>query len=337
MKPIQRVKSKPTERVAGIDVSAKTLHVAMRNLKSEISTFEVANDADGHATLVRRLTENGSPARVVLEATGNYSLDAALSLIAAKIKVMVANPAATRSFMNAMMQRAKTDRVDSLALLEFAERMEFEPWTPPSTARVSLRSYARHIHSLTLDVVALQNRVHALQATGTTPPPILTDLKQAIVALQKRIDAMIAEATTLIEAHPDLAKARRHVETVTGIKTKSAIQLLGELLVLPADMTPNQVVAHAGLDPRPKRSGTSVKGRNAISKVGNARLRAALYMPCLVAIQHCPPIRAFYQRLVERGKLKMVALIAANRRVLIAVWQMIRTGQDFDPTRFAAG
>ena len=326
---------RPAERVAGIDVSAKTLHVTLRTLSGTTTAFEVTNDAAGHASLVRSLTDGGKPARVVMEATGIYSLDAALALTCAKVRVMVANPRATHDFISATMSRAKTDRLDSMALLEFAERMEFVLWTPPAAGRVALRSYARRIHDLTIQHTAEANRLHCALTTATTPKAIVDDIRAGMAALDQRTEALITAAAELMMADPEIAPAFQHVQSVKGIATKSAIAILGELLVLPADMTSSQVVAHAGLAPRPRESGTSVKGRRSISKVGNARLRGALYMPTLVAVQHCPPLRELYQRHLARGKAKMVALVAVSRRLLETLWQMIRTDTDFDPARFA--
>ena len=95
-----------------------------------------------------------------------------------------------------------------------------------------------------------------------------------------------------------------------GIAEKSAVLLLGELALLPPGMTVREWVAHAGLDPKKHTSGTSVKACERISKIGNARIRRALYMPAQVAIQHEPHVRAFYEQLVRRGKPKMVAVVA---------------------------
>jgi transposase len=112
------------------------------------------------------------------------------------------------------------------------------------------------------------------------------------------------------------------------------MRILAELLVLPDDLAAPQWVAHAGLDPRPYESGTSVHRPRRISKVGNRHLRAALYMPALVAIQHEPNVKAFYDKLVAGGKKPLQAVVAVMRKLLHAIWAMLKHDEDFDGNKF---
>ena len=93
-------------------------------------------------------------------------------------------------------------------------------------------------------------------------------------------------------------------------------------------------MAHAGLDPRPYESGTSVHRPRRISKVGNRHLRAALYMPALVAIQHEPNVKAFYDKLVAAGKKPVQTVVAVMRKLLHAIWGMLKHDEDFDGNKF---
>src|ERR1700674_1860805 len=95
-----------------------------------------------------------------------------------------------------------------------------------------------------------------------------------------------------------------------------------------------QWVAHAGLDPRPYESGISIHRPRRITKVGNRHLRAALYMPALVAIQHDPNVKAFYNKLIAAGKKPMQAVVAVMRKLLHAIWGMLKHDQDFDGNKF---
>jgi len=319
---------------AGIDVSASNLAVAWRTSKGEVETCEVANDPDGHAKLVSIFKSRSAGARVVLEATGNYSVDLALTLVAANIPVMVANPLATRRFADAKLRRAKTDRIDALDLLDFAERMEFVPWTPPSPAVMQLRDFSRRISALGDDAVAEQNRMHAAQAKQGVPQAVLADISDSIATLKRRIESLTSAAVSLMQAEPDLSVALTVITSVRGIAERSAVRILGELLPLSPDMTPRQVVSHAGLDPQPFESGTSVRRRTRISRKGNRALRAALFMPTMVAVQHETPVREAYERLLAAGKPKLVALTAMSRRLLQAIWVMLRTKTTFQADKF---
>ena len=112
--------------------------------------------------------------------------------------------------------------------------------------------------------------------------------------------------------------------------------MLAELAVLPADMSARQWVAHTGLDPRHYESGTSVHASARISKVGNRHLRAALFLPAMVASQHEPRVRAYYQKLIARGKKPMQALVAVMRKLLHSIHGMFQHDADFDGEKFFA-
>ena len=267
-------------RHVGIDVSAKTLAVATRATGGKVVCETFDNDAPGHRALVKRLTKRGRSVRVCVEATGMYSLDLALALHEARrAEVMVVNPRSARAFAIARMRRGKTDPIDAAMLLEFAERMPFEPWCPPSETARALRSIVRRVASLTRDHTAELNRLHALEATASSPKLLVADVQESSAALERRIEGLIRGALDLARSDAELGRKLELLLSIKGVGDKSAALLLGELATLPRDMTAKQWVAHAGLDPRPYRSGTSVHRPERISKTGNSRVRAALYMP----------------------------------------------------------
>ena len=140
----------------------------------------------------------------------------------------------------------------------------------------------------------------------------------------------------MIEQSTDLAKAFGHLTSIKGIADAAGIQLLAELGTLPQDMTTRQWVAHAGLDPRPHQSGTSVYKPARISKTGNAHLRRALFLPAMVGSRWEPNVKAFYDKLLAKGKTKMQALVAVMRKLLHAIHGMLRHDQDFDGEKFFA-
>jgi transposase len=319
---------------AGIDVSAKTLAVAWRTKQGEIEQLAVPNDRTGHGRLVDLFKARRTNARVVLEATGNYSVDVAMALVAAGVPVMVANPLATRRFAEAKLRRAKTDRIDALELLDFADRMDFVPWKPPAPAVMQLRDFSRRIYALGTDKVAEENRLHAALAKEGTPDAVLADIRESIATLTRRVESLTNAAVALMEADPELRVALDVVTSVRGIAQRSAVRILGELLPLASDMTPRQVVSHAGLDPQPFESGSSVRRSTRISRKGNAALRGALFMPTMVAVQHEPAIQEAYERLLAAKKPKLVAITAISRRLLGALWVMLRTKTPFQAEKF---
>lgn len=321
----------------GIDVSARTLDVHLHEPTGTVRHVEYANTPTGHRQLIRHLTRSGRTARVCLESTGAYGLDLGWALNrAAGIELMVLNPRAARRFAEVLMARSKTDFSDAEALCIYAERMPFEPWQPPSETAMKLRWLARRIYQQVKQLVAEKNRLHAAK-TGGAPKEVCNDIEASIRFLDRRIEGLEAKAVALIVSEPQLAKAFELLVSIRGVGPSSALRIVAELSTLPADLTARQWVAHAGLDPRHHQSGTSVFKPARISKAGNKYLRAALYMPAHNAIQFEPQVRAYYQRLLERGKQKMPAKVAVMRKLLHALYGMIRNDEVFDGERFAPG
>jgi transposase len=321
----------------GIDVSAATLDVAIDRGRAAVWTGRFENNAAGHNRLIRVLSKKGQAVRVCVEATGVYHLDAALALHGERnIEVMVANPRATKDFARAQMQRSKTDQTDALSLLEFVRRMEFEAWEPPPREILELRTLSRHMASLATMRAQEKNRRHALDQVAGLGDPVREAIEEHIQYLDGTIRELQAKALEVITASPALEAAFEHLVSVKGIAETSAVAILAELAVLPKDMSAREWVAHAGLDPRRQESGTSVKGQIRISKVGNRHLRRALYMPTLVAVQHEPRIKAFYQKLLGRGKKPMQANVAVMRKLLHAIHGMFQNGEHFNGERFFA-
>ena len=322
----------------GIDVSACTLVVALeRDHQPGRQRREFPNTAAGHQVLIQWLSKSATAVQVCLEATGLYSLDLALALDRAEgIEVMVANPRAIADFAKALLQRSKTDKLDAEVMLEFVRRMPFVPWQPPKPHQFDLRALMRRITGLKLASQQEKNRLHSVSQSAEITPLVRKDIQSHLVQLEPHVEKLEQQAEVIVQADPELAQQFRHLVSVRGIARVSALNILAELVVLAPDMTARQWVAHAGLDPRDHDSGTSIHKPARISRAGNHYLRAALFMPALVATQHDPNIRAFYQKLVDRGKTKMQAIVAVMRKLLHhdALHGMLRTGSDFVGEKF---
>ena len=276
-------------------------------------------------------------ARVALEATGVYHLDLARALqAAARIEVMVVNPAVMRDFARALAQRSKTDVDDAEVVLEFVGRMPFTSWESPPQALFDLRALARRISGLIEVAVAEQNRLHAVKRQAGLLPAVAEDLRAHLAFLEQRIAQLETEAQKVIQGEVSLKRPFALLLSTPGIAERSAIRILAELGGLPHDMKVRQWVAHAGLDPCRYQSGSSVRRPTRISRRGNAGLRAALYMPALVAVRHDPHIRGFYDHLVAAGKAKRQALTAVMRKLLHAIFGMFKNNTAFQGSRFYA-
>ena len=321
---------------AGCDVSADWLDVA-RGLGPHLlddgapERRRFTNDAAGHADLCRWLCASGHATRIVVEASGIYSLDLTLALHAADaVEVMLVNPRAAKDYRRSRMHRSKTDEIDAAVLCDYVLRMPFVAWEPPAADAIELRQLARRVADLTVERAREKNRLHAARASRTASPVLINDIEVNLRHLDRRIDEMVRQALKVVGRTARLSSAYEHLTSVRGIAAKSAVMLLGELLCLPEGMSVREWVAHAGLDVRKHRSGRSVEERPRISKEGNVHVRRALYMPALVAVRREPAVGAFYDGLLERGKPKMVAVVAVMRKLLHAIYGMLKHDADFD-------
>jgi transposase len=317
----------------GIEVSARTLLVERGTEERAVRRREFPNTPEGHQAALRFLDCRGRPVRVCMESTGLYGLDLALCLHRAGMELMVANPRAARHFAQAMMKRSKTDRVDVGVLRQFAARMPFVAWRPPSPAALKLLAVARRLEALTEMLTAEKNRLHAASLSEALPAMVRRDVQRSIQTQQRAIERLTRAAQEFVMADPELERRYQLLLSIPGFATTSALHTLAELALLPANMDVRQWVAYAGLDPRHHTSGSSVEKKPRISKAGNKHLRRALYMPALVAIVHEPHLRAFYHHLLARGKTKMQALVALMRKLLHAIFGMFKHNQNFDGSK----
>lgn len=317
----------------GIDVSAKTLSVAVQGQDQPLQQREFANTAAGHKALIAWLRKPKATARVSLEATGIYSLDLALTLDAAEgIELAVLNPKRVHQFMQTL-RRCKTDAADAAALAEYSRRMPFASWRRPSQGALELRAVSRYLTTLSEEHARLHNRLHAAQSSTTAPRCVREDLKRSMAGLEKRILRLRKAAVALIAQDQQMQRKFHHLTGIAGIAEISAVQLLGELATLDPEMTARQWVAHSGLDPAHRLSGTSVHLPSRISRHGNSQLRRALFMPALVGIRFDPHMKAFYNLLQQRQKSKMQALMAVARKLLHAIYGIFKTNTPYDGSK----
>lgn len=318
----------------GIDVSNEFFD-ASRGGDKQISRRRFANTGSGHRQFIRWALRGDHAAQVCLEATGIYHLQLALALDRhPAIEVMVLNPCAARRFAQAHMVRAKTDAIDADGLLQYLQRMPLRPWSAPSEAILQLQCLAHRMAQLDKEISRERSRLHAVRRAGPHTRLVQQDIQAHLKQLQRRLLSMQARALEAINHDAQLADDSRLIDTVPGFAERSVTKLLAELAPLATDMAAAQWVAQAGLDPRPSESGTSVRSARQISKQGNARIRAALFMPALVAIQHDANVAAYYEKLLARGKTKMTAITAVMRKLLHALWGMLHHRQPWDGEKF---
>jgi len=319
----------------GIDTGKDSLDVVVRSKGKSLKCITFKNNPSGHQAILKYLHKH-KVTRVGIEATGYYHLDIALELDdATNIDVMIINPRASKHFAKAMMKNVKTDAIDAELLAQFVERMNFVKWVSPADDVFAIRSYGRRLVSLSKEKTKAKNQLHAFSRAKRTPVAIIEDIHLSIEQLEAQIENLMIHALDLINQNEVLQSRYLHLISIKGVADKTAIKLIGELGILDMDMTAKQWVAHAGLYPRSFESGSSVKKRTSIGKIGNRYIREALYMGALSATRYDPNIRAFYLHMIEdNGLTKLQAVCAVMRKMLLAMHSMLKANKSFDGQRF---
>ncbi len=310
----------------GIDIAKDTFEACLL-LETRSIHGAFANAPAGFGKLDHWLKKRKiGPLHVCLEATGRYSEGVAEHLHAAGHTVSVINPALLKAFGQARLVRTKTDQTDAALLAEFCRRQQPAAWTPPDPATRALRALVRRRESL-LDV--RQQEANRL-SSGEDDPLVVASLETVVTFLATQLAQVEQAITDHLADHAALQHRVELVDSIPGIGPTTAAALVGEI-DFSAYPSARQLVAQAGLNPRQRQSGTSVHGRPRISKQGASQLRTILFFPAIVAKQHNPVIRAFADRLAERGKAKMVIICACMRKLLHLVYGVLKTGLPFDP------
>jgi transposase len=312
----------------GIDVAKATLDVALIKDQKKPRHKMFANTAMGHQQLLSWLGDNGAQTvHACMEATGTYAEAVALALADAGHSVSVVNPALIRAFGQSLLSRTKTDKADAQLIAKFCQMNRPPAWTPPLPQVRQLQALVRRLETLEEMRLMQSNRLTA----GVPQGPVHTSLEEHIAYLDEQITQTKQQIREHIDAHPTLKSQKDLLVSIPGIADTTAAVLLSELLEVSLFDSARQVAAFAGLTPRIRQSGSSVRGRSCLSKVGSSRLRKALYFPAITALRFNPLVRALGERLKERGKARMAIVGAAMRKLLHLCDGILKSGKPFDP------
>lgn len=316
----------PNPDILGIDVSKRTFNVTLlRGEKKQHKKF--GNDPQGFAALQAWLAKQGvTQVHACLESTGNYHEKLAHYLHAAGQQVSIVNPARSKAYGQSQLQRTKNDKADADLIARFCRDTRLPLWTPPATAQRELQALVRHLDDLFDTRQQLRNRL----TEGTQHEPVLESLRKLIAQLAEEIARIEAQIQQHLKQSPDLQEAHDLLVSIKSIGSRTATVLLAEIERLRDYEHSSEPVAYAGLNPKERQSGTSIKGKTGLSKTGNARVRKALYLPAVNAMKYNPIIKRLAERLEKRGLCKMAIVGAAMRKLLQLAYGVLKTGKPFD-------
>ena len=289
----------------------------------------------GHRAWIKKLSKKFKPfhVRLCMEATGIYYLQAAKFFHEKKgFAVIVANPAQVKSFAGAELIRTKTDPVDAGLIARFAMAMSdrLPEWTPPSASEEEILRIVRHMDALKKMRQAEENRLHALDASGVDAPDVRMSVSEMISFIDGQVKALEKRLRDIAGGDPDIGEDIRLLRSIGGVGETTAFKLFAELGDVNRFENGKQVVAYAGLAPCERTSGSSVRGKPRINKHGSEELRTPLYFPAITATKCNPVIKEFYERLLLAGKVKMVAVVACMKKLLLLAYGVLKNKEMFD-------
>lgn len=304
----------------GIDVSKHKLDVYLLETQ-HWSQFD--NTPAGIEALGHQLKEITNVA-VVCEASGGYEWEMAWTLHQADIRISIVNPTRIRNLAKAQGQHAKTDTIDGALLADYGRIFTPDATVFASEAEQRLKGLVARREQLVEMLSAEKNR------RGQLRGPLRDDVQHHIEWLEEHIKQLDDEIQTLSDSRAEWQSRKAIVQSTKGIGPVIATGLLVYLPEL-GRLNRKKIAALAGVAPFNRDSG-QFRGKRHIYG-GRASVRTLLYLGTLVAIRHNPPIRAYYDHLRQRGKLKKVALVACMRKLLTCLNAMVRDETEWDDTR----
>ena len=321
----------------GIDVSKKKLDVAVL-LESETlkkRQKKAPNTPEGFQTLITwcQKQTGAAPAELhaVLEATGPYHEALAHALHEAGLVVSVINPKAIKDFAKGLGIKAKNDAMDALTIARYGAMTKPRPWQPEPPEIRHLRALLNRLEAVETDLQRESNRLEKARLSQPSAASVIASLERGIAFLEAEKQRLLQSIDKHIDGHPQLKQDRQHLLSIPGIGPVLSSLMVALLQSGQRFTSPGQFASYLGLIPTEHESGSSVRNRPHLSKLGPARVRAKLYMAAIVACRHNPDVRAFYERLLGRGKCKMAALGAAMRKLAHICFGVIKNQTDFQP------
>lgn len=314
--------------ILGIDIAKDKFDVALHQDGTLIASGQFDNKPAGFKKLSKWLKKKADKSVwACLEATGRYGDALAMYLYEQGYQVSMVNPARIKKYAGSKLQRNKTDKLDARVIADFCWTQKPALWTPPPPEKRQLQELVRRRNALVNERTREKNRLKS----GLESDLVRASIQDHLDFLNQQIDKLEKQIQSHIDQHPNLKRDRDLLTSIDGIANKTAAIILGELPEIDRFDHSGQAVAYAGLSPQQHQSGSSVYKKTRLTKIGNQRLKSALYFPALSAIRHNPIVINQARRLEQKGKEKMVIVGAAMRKLLQLAYGVLKSGQPFDP------
>lgn len=307
--------------IYGVDISKDKFDVM--NTKTVHSQF--SNDVKGFKKFTKNLTKQ---TLVVMEATGYYHYCLAQYLYGEGYLVSVVNPLSVKRFIQMKLSKIKTDKSDAKAICEYAVLNEVPLYTAKNKNQAESHQLMRLIEIYLKQSTALKNKLHGEKTLGIPSKAVYHSLNRSLKSIQREIKVSEDRLTELVKEHQQ--KQLTLLKSIPGMGSKTALLLIVLTDGFNRFENSKQLCSYAGITPTIRQSGSSIRGRSRISKMGNQKLRNLLFLCSFSACKYNKGCKALYDRIVAKGKSKKLALIAVCNKLLKQAFSIIKSGLPYD-------
>lgn len=310
--------------VTGIDCSKDYFDITVLREGKVAFRGRFGNNRKGFDDMLRHVQGT----QVVMEATGPYYFQLACFVHHAGVGVSVVNPLVVRRFAQMQMSRAKTDKKDALLIAEFGRMTKPDLWEPPGEQVQEIRNLETYLEGIKCRRQMLANQLHAFESADNVKGTLYQEICGELEGYDKRIKDKELQIEELI--CKNYAQMSGNLRSIPGIGPRSAALLIIATGGFGRFENYKQVISYFGLAPRIYESGSSVKGRNHICKMGMGQVRKVLYMAATAAIRCNRACKELYGRLRAKGKPYRVALIAAVNKLVKLAFAIAKSGKPYN-------
>lgn len=309
----------------GIDISKSSFDVAVEK-SNQYHYYKFSNDRAGFKELLKVI--NTGEHWCVMEASGPYYLKLAWYLREQGIVLSVINPLVIRRFCQMRLIRAKTDKKDAAMIAEYGKTERPKAWKEEDAYVMELKQMQAYVDILEKTHTALINQLEAFDQSPIPSPTVRKGLFKMIGQTEKQMKETEKQMDAIVTKYH--GEMMEQIKSVPGIGKKTGLLLVVVSGGFTKFENAKQLSSYLGLSPRIYLSGTSVKGKARICKMGMSRVRAMLYVCSWSAIKCNKACKELYERLVAKGKSKRLALIAVANKLLKQVFAVATKGMMYD-------
>ena len=309
------------KKIFGIDISKDTFDV----IDCSGHYYQFDNNTKGFVKFLKLLNNES---HCVMEATGYYHYQLAYFLVDNLIQVSVENPLSIKRFIQMKLSRVKTDKSDAKMICLYAQHQDLKLWVGYSKNQMECLQMIRLLDTYTKQSTALKNKVQAEQTLGNPSKIVVSSLKRSLKNIAKEV--LVIEEKLLELVKIEYQEVLTKVESIPGIGRKTAMMLVVLTDGFNRFESSSQLCSFCGLTPVIRQSGSSIKGRVRISKIGNSKLRNLLFMCSFTACKCNKSCKEIYDRITEKGKSKKLALIAVCNKLLRQAFAIAKSGVEYN-------